>query len=154
MSCPVVNYKRIKNQLTGLVKLLNLWSSPKFTCHWYILLRWRKQPHERWTRWYLESVWVWWNLSRLGRLLDIQFHFDTTPWFLPRLSRPKLLFRMHLDVPTEKVSIKLKLISLFFQFLLLGLAISKYRQYFSFYKHLSLTTKNGKNLCFTKKKVW
>jgi hypothetical protein len=46
------------------------------------------------------------------------------------------------------------LISSFFRFLLLSLAVLKNRNIFSYYKHSSFTTKSGKNLHFTKKKVW
>jgi hypothetical protein len=46
------------------------------------------------------------------------------------------------------------LISLFFRFLLLTLAISKYRKYFLMLQTLKLNDEKWKNLCFTKKKVW
>jgi hypothetical protein len=36
----------------------------------------------------------------------------------------------------------------------LSLAITKCRKYFLMLQTLKLLTKNGKNLCFTKKKVW
>jgi hypothetical protein len=65
----------------------------------------------------------------------------------------KITFARHLSVEKIWSQSYKTMISLLFQFLLLSLAILKYKQYFLKLQTLNLNNKNGKNLSFTKKKV-
>ncbi len=116
-----------------LQKFCELWP----TCKWiYCLMSFFSQRYPKWQK-YHWLVMLWSSQYQFVKCLTCikASEFRLCQWFWSQ-------------------SYQILISLFFFRFLLLSLAILKYRHYFLWYKHSSLAMKNRKNLHFTRKKVW